>query len=47
LETFSLEVACGISSLHESKTFGLYWDGESLWVADAVMNRIFQCTPGE
>jgi hypothetical protein len=47
LGEFSLEVACGISSFHEHKTFGLFWDGESLWVADAIQNRIFQCKPAE
>lgn len=47
LETFSLEVACGASSFHKGTSFGLYWDGESLWVADSVKNRIFQCRPGE
>jgi hypothetical protein len=40
---FSLALPCGISSFHGHKTFGLYWDGDSLWVADAIKNRIFQC----
>ncbi len=47
LETFSLETACGASSFHKGTTFGLFWDGESLWIADSVKNRIFQCAPGE
>jgi tRNA A-37 threonylcarbamoyl transferase component Bud32 len=45
--SFSLSSACGVSSFHEQKSFGLYWDGESLWVADAVNSRIYQCAPGE
>jgi hypothetical protein len=45
--SFSLVNSCGISSFHEARLFGLYWDGESLWVADAIQNRIFQCAPGE
>ena len=47
LGQFSLEAACGISSFHEHKTFMLYWDGESLWVADPIQNRIFQCKPDQ
>jgi tRNA A-37 threonylcarbamoyl transferase component Bud32 len=45
--SFSLSSACGISSFHEQKSFGLYWDGVNLWVADAVNNRIYQCAPGD
>jgi hypothetical protein len=42
---FSISAECGISSFHEQKTYGMYWEGENLWVADAVENRIYQCAP--
>jgi len=44
--SFSLSAGCGISSFHKQQSFGLYWDGSSLWVADSVNNRIYQCAPG-
>ena len=46
LDSFSLSDECGISSSALQMTFGLYWDGSSLWVADAVHDRIYQCAPG-
>jgi hypothetical protein len=45
--SFSLSSTCGISSFHEQKSFGMYWDDMNLWVADAVENRIYQCAPGD
>jgi hypothetical protein len=45
--SFSLSSACGISSFHQQESFGLYWDGVNLWVADAVNDRIYQCAPGD
>jgi streptogramin lyase len=47
VEVFSLSSECGISSFHQQKSFGMYWDEMNLWVADAVNNRIYQCSPGE
>jgi hypothetical protein len=46
VESFSLSDKCGISSFHQQMAFGLFWDGTSLWVADAVNDRIYQCAPG-
>ena len=46
IESFSLSAECGISSFHQQMAFGLFWDGTSLWVADAVNDRIYQCAPG-
>jgi TIR domain len=43
---FSLSATCGISSFHRQQSYGLFWDGASLWVADSVENRIYQCAPG-
>jgi hypothetical protein len=46
VDAFSLSAGCGISSFHQQQSFGLYWDGSNLWVADSVNNRIYQCVPG-
>jgi hypothetical protein len=46
IDSFSLSAECGISSFHQQMALGLYWDGASLWVADAINDRIYQCTPG-
>ena len=43
--SFSLASTCRVSSFHMQRSFGLHWDGEGLWVADATQNHIFQCTP--
>ncbi|HVM72933.1 MAG TPA: TIR domain-containing protein [Anaerolineales bacterium] len=45
VDSFFLSNGCGISSFHQQMAFGLFWDGTSLWVADAVNNRIYQCAP--
>ena len=43
----SLSQECGTSSFLQNSPMGLYWDGESLWLADSVSDRIYQCTPSE
>jgi len=45
VDSFSLSNECGISSYHMQMMFGLFWDGSSLWVADPVNDRIYQCAP--
>lgn len=47
VDSFSLSNGCGISSFHRQMAFGLFWDEASLWVADAVNDRIYQCAPGK
>jgi hypothetical protein len=43
----SLSQECGTSSFLQNSPMGLYWDGESLWLADSVSDRIYQCAPSE
>jgi hypothetical protein len=45
IDSFSLSAECGISSFHQQMALGLFWDGASLWVADAVNDRIYECAP--
>jgi hypothetical protein len=46
VDSFSLAATCGVSAYHYQTSYGMYWDGESLWVADASQSRIYQCVPG-
>jgi hypothetical protein len=46
IDSYALSGECGISSFHQQMALGLFWDGTSLWVADAVNDRIYQCAPG-
>lgn len=47
LGLFSLSEECGVSSFLGASLLALYWDGESLWLADSHQERILQCEPAE